>query len=90
MYALSAILSIRVNKKYLIPQAEWINFAKNTEISVIFADPVHCKKLSQTLSNELNLKIIYLSSPMEAVSNDDVTYFSEMRKYSNIIINALM
>jgi len=68
----------------------WINFAKNTEISVIFADPVHCKKLSQTLSNELNLKIIYLSSPMEAVSNDDVTYFSEMRKYSNIIINALM
>ena len=69
---------------------DWITFAQNNNISIIFADPIHCEKLANALSQELDLEVIYLSPLMEIVSSDDVTYLSEMRKYSDIVINALM
>ena len=69
---------------------DWITFAQNNNISIIFADPIHCEKLANSLSQEVDLEVIYLNPLMEIVSSDDVTYLSEMRKYSDIVINALM
>ena len=64
-----------------------VNFCKENNVTTVFMPEVASRRLSETLANEANVKVVKIHS-LESITQN-LTYLEAMRENLNIIYESL-